>query len=132
MQRFRVNPPQYQLAPESTRTPLVNWHPRTLTNSHPDQHARLPRLVHSLSLGPVVSTGQCWCRCQTRLGLGLVKGIKSCRPLPMWAPRQLRQSCRPRHARAGTGDLSERGVYVALTSWPRRGWLTSVLSLYDN
>ena len=54
-----------------------------------------------------------------------------CGPV-MWAPRQLRQSCRPRHARAGTGDLTERGVYVALTSWPRRGWLTSVLSLYDN
>ena len=30
---FRVNPPQYQLAPESTRTPLVNSHPRTLTNT---------------------------------------------------------------------------------------------------
>ena len=47
---FRVNSPQYQLAPESTRTPLVNSHPRTLTNSHPDQHVRLPRR------GP----WQCW------------------------------------------------------------------------
>ena len=48
--RFRVNSPQYQLAPESTRAPLVNSHPRTLTNSHPDQHVRLPRR------GP----WQCW------------------------------------------------------------------------
>ena len=43
----------------------------------------------------------------------------------IYAPRQLRQSCPPL-ARAGTGDLTERGVYVALTSWPRQGWLTSV------
>ena len=47
----------------------------------------------------------------------------------IYAPRQLRQSYPPlarAYARAGTGDLTERGVYVALTSWPRRGWLTSV------
>ena len=38
----------------STRTPLVNSHPRTLTNSHPDQHVRLPRR------GPWQCPWQCW------------------------------------------------------------------------
>ena len=55
---FRVNPPQYQLAPESTRTPLVN--------SHPNQHARLPRLVPAPGAS---AAGQCWCRCQIRAWL---------------------------------------------------------------
>ena len=69
--------------------------------------------------------------CRGKLDITPLYGNKSCQPLPMYA-RHVRPSATPPVMSAPSSSLcssGDRGPHftgcVALTSWPRPGWLTS-------